>query len=222
MIWGWPFLYKAKRIKEENKLEDVRKVGDYTVLHAMYIGHKEIVLCENADAKPNERYLCCYVENIAIFERYSDAIVSDDFAELVKEYGTRITEAAAEIIRETEKANADVGSNEEITPANCKAITYEDSLVNKVVVIRGDILRPEFRHASRQLMLCTGGFGAEPHSRGRTCFCTNLYDGKQTSYYRSDILGIIEEENLPQWAKSGLEKAQVAIADRARQQDDAR
>lgn len=134
-------------------MEDVRKVGDYTVLHAMYIGHKEIVLCENADAKPNERYLCCYVENIAIFERYSDAIVSDDFAELVKEYGTRITEAAAEIIREMEKANADVGSNEEITPANCKAITYEDSLVNKVVVIRGDILRPEFRHASRQLML---------------------------------------------------------------------
>lgn len=108
MIGGWPFLYKAKRIKEENKLEDVRKVGDYTVLHAMYIGHKEIVLCENADAKPNERYLCCYVENIAIFERYSDAIVSDDFAELVKEYGTRITEAAAEIIRETEKANAEV------------------------------------------------------------------------------------------------------------------
>jgi len=203
-------------------LEDVRKVGDYTVLHAMYIGHKEVVLCENANAEPNERYLCCYVENNAIYERYPDAIVSDNFAELVKVYGTRISEAAAEIIRETEKANAEVGANQEITPENCKAITYEDSLVNKVIVIRGNILRPEFRHASRQLMLCTGGFGAEPNSRGRTCFCTNLYDGKQTSYYRSDVLGTIEKTDLPEWAKSGLEKAQAALADRARQQDDAR
>ena len=32
-------------------------------------------------------------------------------------------------------------------------------------------------------------------------------DGRQTSYYRSDVLGVIEPEKLPEWAKEGLAKA---------------
>lgn len=56
-------------------------------------------------------------------------------------------------------------------------------------------------------MLCTGGFGSQPNARGRTCYCISLYDGKQTSYYRSDVLGVIETDRLPQWAKEGLVKA---------------
>ena len=190
-------------------MEGKRTVGDYSVIHSMHIGHRDIVLCENTDAKKGEKYLCCYVENVAVFERYLEALVSDDFAEIVKVFGERVSEAAAEIIKETEQANKEIGSNEEITAKKCKAISYDDSIKDKVVVINGSHLRPEFRHASRQLMLCTGGFGSEPHSRGRTCFCTCLYDGRQTSYYRSDILGIIEPEDLPEWAQKGLQEARA-------------
>lgn len=203
-------------------MEVTRKIGNYIVLQTMNIGHKEIVLCENEMAEPEERYLCCYVEKNAIFERYQDAVVGDDFAELVEEYGTRIVEAAKEIIQETAKVNNEIGSNGEITVEKCKPLSCDDTLVNKVVVIRGDVLRPEFRNASHQLMLCTGGFGAEPHSRGRTCFCTNLYDDKQASYYRSDILGTIEKEILPSWAKIGLERVQIARTGRLQTQDGAR
>ena len=58
-----------------------------------------------------------------------------------------------------------------------------------------------------KLMLCTGGFGAQANARGRTCYCISLFDGRQTSYYRSDVLGVIEPEKLPEWAKEGLAKA---------------
>ena len=44
-------------------------------------------------------------------------------------------------------------------------------------------------------------------ARGRSCFCTYLYDGRKTSFYRSDVLGVISPDALPQWAKAGLEKA---------------
>ena len=182
-------------------MEAKRTVGDYSVINSMYIGHRDIVLCENTAAKQGEKYLCCYVENVAVFERYLETLVSDDFAEIVKVFGERISEAAEEIRKETEQAN------KEITAKKCKAISYDESINGKVVVINGAHLRPEFRHASRQLMLCTGGFGSDPHSRGRTCFCTCLYDGRQTSYYRSDILGIIEPEDLPEWAQKGLQEA---------------
>lgn len=155
----------------------------------------------------DERYLCCYIENVAIFERYTEALVSDDFAEIAQVYGERIASAAEEIIKETEKANEQIGANTEFMASDCTPVTWEDSIENKVVVIKGNILRPEFRHANHQLMLCTGGFGAQANARGRTCYCISLFDGRQTSYYRSDVLGVIEPEKLPEWAKEGLAKA---------------
>ena len=188
-------------------MDDKRMIGDYTVLNSMYVGHKEIAICENPKAPKDERYLCCYIENVAIFERYTEALVSDDFAEIAQVYGERIASAAEEIIKETEKANEQIGANTEFMASDCTPVTWEDSIENKVVVIKGNILRPEFRHANHQLMLCTGGFGAQANARGRTCYCISLFDGRQTSYYRSDVLGGIEPEKLPEWAKEGLAKA---------------
>ena len=55
---------------------------------------------ENPNADKNEWYMCCFVENNAIFERYSEVLVSDDFAEIAKVFGQRVADAAEEIIRE--------------------------------------------------------------------------------------------------------------------------
>lgn len=190
-------------------MDDKRMIGDYTVLNSMYVGHKEIAICENQKAAKDERYLCCYIENVIVFERYTEALVSDDFAEVAQVFGERIASAAEEIIKETEKANEQVGANAELTASDCTLVTWEDSIENKVIAIKGNTLRPEFRHASHQLMLCTGGFGSQANARGRTCYCISLYDGKQTSYYRSDVLGVVEPEKLPEWAQKGLEKAKA-------------
>lgn len=51
-------------------MDDKRMIGDYTVLNSMYVGHKEIAICENPQAAKDERYLCCYIENVIVFERY--------------------------------------------------------------------------------------------------------------------------------------------------------
>ena len=137
-------------------MDEVKKIGDYSVKYSMYIGHKDIALGENPNADKDERYMCCFVENNAIFERYSEVLVSDDFAEIAKAFGQRVADAAEKIIRENESA---------------------------------------------------GGFGAQANARGRTCYCISLYDGRRTSFYRSDILGVIEPGKLPEWAQKGLLKA---------------
>ena len=188
-------------------MDDVKKIGDYSVKYSMYIGHKDIALGENPDADKDERYMCCFVENNAIFERYSEVLVSDDFAEIAKVFGQRVADAAEEIIRENERVGKELGTNEEITAEDCNPISSEDSIENKVVVIKGNILRPEFRYANHQLMLCTGGFGAQANARGRTCCCISLYNGRKTSFYRTDFLGVMDEKELPEWAQKGLEKA---------------
>ena len=188
-------------------MDEKRMVGDYTVINSMYIGHKEIILGENPKAASGERYVCCYAERVMFYEQYLEAQVSDDFAEIVKLYGERVTQAADEIMKETEKVASEIGMNDEITAKDCKPISYDDAIEDKVIVIRGNVLRPEFRHASHQLMLCTGGFGAQKNARGRTCYCISLYSGKQTSFYRGDVLGVMDKRALPEWAKIGLQNA---------------
>lgn len=188
-------------------MEEKRMVGDYTVLNSMYIGHKEIILGENPKAESGERYLCCYAERVLFYDQYLEAVVSDDFAEIVKLYGERMTRAADEIMKESEKVASEIGLNDEITAKDCKAVSVDDAIEDKVIVIRGNVLRPEFRHASHQLMLCTGGFGAQKNARGRTCYCISIYSGKQTSFYRSDVLGVMDKRSLPEWAKIGLQNA---------------
>ena len=188
-------------------MDEKRMVGDYTVINSMYIGHKEIILGENPKAASGERYVCCYAERVLFYEQYLEAQVSDDFAEIVKLYGERVTQAADEIMKETEKVTSEIGMNDEITAKDCKPISHDDAIEDKVIVIRGNVLRPEFRHASHQLMLCTGGFGAQKNARGRTCYCISLYSGKQTSFYRGDVLGVMDKRALPEWAKIGLQNA---------------
>ncbi|MDY5797662.1 MAG: hypothetical protein SPJ86_02330 [Eubacteriales bacterium] len=188
-------------------MDEKRMVGDYTVINSMYIGHREIILGENPKVASGERYVCCYAERVLFYEQYLEAQVSDDFAEIVKLYGERVTQAADEIMKETEKVASEIGMNDEITAKDCKPISYDDAIEDKVIVIRGNVLRPEFRHASHQLMLCTGGFGAQKNARGRTCYCISLYSGKQTSFYRGDVLGVMDKRALPEWAKIGLQNA---------------
>ena len=188
-------------------MKENRTVGDYTVLNAIRIGHKEVLLCENPKAEDGERYLCCYAEQVLVYEKYTDGQVSDGYAEIMKVFAERVAEAASEIIAEIDKEESVVGNNGEIKKDGCEPFAYEDNLTGKVVVIRGDVFRPEFKRATCQMMLCVGGFGAQANSRGRTCYCISLYDQHETSFYRQDILGTVNPEKLPDWAKNGLQKA---------------
>ena len=206
-------------------MAEKRMIADYSVISSMTIGGKEIAIAENMMASENEKYLCCYVESNEIYERYLEGMVSDDYEEIVKIYGDRLSAAAEAVSKEKAIAREKVGVDDEITGKECMSISQEDSLDGKVIVIKGDILYPEYRRASHQLMLCTGGFGSYPNSRGRTCFCSSLYDGHSTSFYRSDVLGVMEEANLPQWAKDGLSKVRnqmTAQIDNKKDRGDAR
>lgn len=56
-----------------------RMVGDYTVLCAVNIGSREIILAENEQSTNGERFLCCYGERNDIFEKFTECAVGDDY-----------------------------------------------------------------------------------------------------------------------------------------------
>ena len=106
-----------------------------------------------------------------------------------------------------------------LTSKDCTPVTYDDDLNGKVVVIRPGVLRKEYQLATRQLKLCIGGFGASPHSRGSACFCVDLYSGDSSRFERRDILGTLEPEQLPQWAKLGLEQYQREHSEKRKERE---
>ena len=74
-------------------------------------------------------------------------------------------------------------------------------LKNKVVVLSANVLPKEH---SGQLFFCTGGSGANPAPMGSTVFLISLSDGEACRCERSDVVGTLEPELLPEEAKLQL------------------
>ena len=184
--------------------EEKRIAGDYEIIQSVHIGDREIVVGENQADTDGLPYLVAYYESNAIIGRYYDAVGSNDFPEIMEIYGQRIMEQAQKTRAELSKPKKQGIDNSAITAEGCTPISYDDDLNGKVIVIKPEVLRPEYRRATSQLKLCTGGFGAYPHSRGSAVFCTEIYTGRQSRFERRDILGILEPENQPKWVQHYL------------------
>ena len=182
--------------------DEKRKIGEYTVLSAVNVGKKEIILASNEQNTDSEKYLCGFVERNDLFELCSECMVSDDYIEIVHLFGSRVANEAELFREQVEKLDIPVAV---ITEADCILDHYTKDINGKIIAIDPKVLKPEFRRADRQLYLVTGGFGASANSRGSAVFCTNLHTGESTRYERMDVMGEIKPERLPEWAK---EKAQ--------------
>ena len=92
-----------------------RMVGDYTVLCAVNIGSREIILAENEQDKNGERFLCCYGERNDIFQRYSECAVGDDYIDAALFFAERIKRDAELFRSEVEKLDIPVISTGSLT-----------------------------------------------------------------------------------------------------------
>lgn len=184
-----------------------RMAGDYTILAGLRVGDQEVVIGENREAASGERFLCAFCQQNEIMRLYGDCMVSDDYLEIAQLFAKRIEEQAEKTRAEFQKLAPPEADITPLTKEDCDPITREDQILNKVIVIKADVLRPEYQRATHQLKLCTGGFGAYGRSRGSACFCTDLASGRKSRFERMDVLGTIEPDKLPQWAKEGLERA---------------
>lgn len=104
---------------------------------------------------------------------------------------------AKHAIREFEKLNL-------FTREHC-----EDELGDfegKVVVINHKHLKEKYWAPENQLWIATGGFGCSSTAIGRTVYATCLIDDDRSRWSRHQVLGVIKDEYLPDWAKQKLEE----------------
>lgn len=181
--------------------DEKRMAGDYEIIHAIHVGDRELVVGENRNAAPDSKYLCGYCVSNEILSQYEDCMVGDDYLEMMELFTERLNGQIA-AVRAAQKQVA--VPMEAITAEQCFPNDLSESINGKVVAIKADALRAEYRTADRQLLLVTGGFGANAKSRGSAVFCTNLYHGKHSRWERRDIQGEVKPEHMPDWAKARL------------------
>lgn len=87
----------------------------------------------------------------------------------------------------------------------------------KLVILRDTALKEEYGTPENQLFLAESGFGCAPEKVGKKVFGRFLSDGEKGQFYRQDIIGIIADEHIPDWAR---EKLSELIAEREQTQDD--
>lgn len=89
--------------------------------------------------------------------------------------------------------------------SHCDSLSGQD-LEGKVLVMSPMTLKESYWSQENQLWLATGGFGCSPTAAGRAVYATCLGDGEQARWDRSDFIGILKEEHLPEWARESLEQ----------------
>ena len=152
-----------------------RMAGDYEIIQAIHIGDREIVLGEKPQSESGDKYMCAFCQQNELFAAYSEVMCSDNYAEMVKMFGERVTEQVEKTRVAMNKPKIQGIDDHPLTASDCTVLSYDDDLNNKIVVIKPEVLRREYPRATCQLKLCTGGFGAYPRSRGSACFCIDLY-----------------------------------------------
>jgi hypothetical protein len=182
------------------KPTEKRMAGDYEVFQSIEIGPREIILCENKDLSP--KYVCTSVEYSFGMELYPDARGSDDYIEILRDFVDRINHEL-NVLEQNKQTDINI-----ITPEQCNPVSDYDSLVGKVVVRRLDTLKREYQSDRNQLYLATGGNGTRAGAMGNAVFAFCLGDKEECRIERFQLLGVIKDNEMPEWAKKSLTEIQ--------------
>ena len=177
-----------------------RNIEGYIERSSFTLAGKTVVCAEKPDS--DDPFLVCNIRYNAfgIEERY-DGVLCEDFVEAMWVYINRNSALLGEIKAEREQRGLPITP---LTAADCVPGGLKEDLQGKVIVIKPEVLAPEYRSADYMLKICSGGFGAKPDSRGSAVYCKDLYTGEQARFERRDVLGVADVTKLPEWAITNL------------------
>lgn len=181
--------------------EEKRTIQGYEIKNAIHIGGREIIMAE--DNSKNEPYMVCNCswDNPFNMLIYDQAVVSEDYLEIMSIFIKRIDNEVQKIAEQRIERGV---SHIPLTANDCIENSNQANYSVQLIVIKPEIMAPSARTADNQLLLALSGNGCNPHARGTAVFCRNLFTGKETRWERHDIAGIIRPDRIPEWAQNKL------------------
>lgn len=77
---------------------------------------------------------------------------------------------------------------------------------DRILVLNPSVLKDECKTPQNQLFYATHGNGCRPDSLGTKVFGFHVSDGEKTYYRRTDFVGALKEELIPEWAQENTRK----------------
>lgn len=195
--------YETKDDYDNEPKEEKEVIEGYTVQASVSIGNKRIIYAKDESETMEMPYMKCIVVSNSLFTRYENAMISDSYEEIMKLFADDIKAEA--IIIETE--NRARGASD-LPPFKASELIADndESIEGKVVAINPKYLFDGYKSMPYQLYYITGGNGARADHYGNACFGNQLYTGEETRIERYEVLGIVPDDKLPDFARKTLEK----------------
>lgn len=196
-----PLLYGLREIRGKLEAAERRRMvseTNYEVKHAIRVGDKEIVFAADEAAKDGMYWFVGDYNRNEIIGQYADCQVSGDFLEAMQEFTGRVNIQIEAVRSDIVQSKTETHV---FTSEHCFPHDYGQSIDGKIVAIKAEILRPEYRRGEIQLVLVDGGNGARANPNGRAVYCYQLNNGERTRFERHDVQGEVRPEYLPDWAE---------------------
>jgi hypothetical protein len=100
-----------------------------------------------------------------------------------------------------------------LTAESCLPGSDRENYRNRLLIVRPDNLRAEYRYPQFQYFLADSGFGCSPDAGGTKVFGYYLYDGEKSFLSRTSFYGIADPSKLPMWVKERLARPLQAAED---------
>lgn len=190
----------VKDAVENDKLPK-RMAADWEIMTSFPYGDREIFIGENPNPdKEIERYIVGDIVSNELFLRYENCMCSDSYNEAAGLYAKRMQEQIEKVQEKIDKFPYD---RTVIQMDSCDSIR-DVNITGEIVVINPKEIKPEYVGADRQLWLAQSGFGCSPEGSGRKVYCKNIFTGESGVWHRSDILGTLKADCVPQWVKDRM------------------
>ena len=182
--------------------DEKRMVCGYEVHFAMHVGEREVLFLLDPTSTETP-YIVGYCEGMPAFvaERFVDAVGSDDYLEMVDEFLLRAKGQVDQLRVERERSNE---PQEVLGTAHCLPDGMKHHLEGRVVILKSEVLRHEYRNAASQLIYVTGGNGASPDGHGTAVFGKYVFSGESRDCRRHQILGVLDPDKAPEWVRPGV------------------
>lgn len=184
--------------------DEKRLIDEYEIIQSVKIDGQEIIVAENRDAK--ESYMLWHRSLGKSFgeESYMIPVYDSDYLKILREF-IKYQSQCLDSLDLDRIYRGDSITDAALVAKDCVENGLSGDIKGKVVAVKADALPSEYRSRSRQLMLATGGSGCLPGACGLPVSGINIYSRRQESWTCSDILGVVDENTLPVWAREKLD-----------------
>lgn len=177
-------------------MEDKEYAGDYRIEQSFTFGRHHFVI--GIDDNADEKYLLAERQTTAFGYEYTEAVVSNNYLEIVNEFALRIQDEV-DVLCDIQSERGSDGVP--FGPEACCTDSNKQNYENKILILNPAFLSPEYRTKEDQLVLAISGFGCAPGRRAQRILCQSLSDGEKFYIRGYDVLGVISQQCVPHWAE---------------------